>query len=195
MSLKNSRTTSDYMEWNMMLSLIRKLYKDGDYRMSLFIGCGSFFGLRVSDLRKLTWKALLESDTFVITEQKTSKRRVIKINSDFQNHIRKCFEALEIKDMEEPCFLSRKKVVYSIQRLNVKLKEIRAKYKLKIENFSSHSLRKTFGRKVYESSGEKAEIALVRLSELFNHSSVAITKVYLGIRQDELLETYDMLDF
>lgn len=195
MSLKNSRTTSDYMEWNMMLSLIRKLYKDGDYRMSLFIGCGAFFGLRVSDLRKLTWKTLLENDTFVITEQKTSKRRVIKINSDFQNHIRKCFEALEIKDMEEPCFLSRKKVIYSIQRLNVKLKEIKAKYKLKIENFSNHSLRKTFGRKVYESSGEKAEIALVRLSELFNHSSVAITKVYLGIRQDELLETYDMLDF
>lgn len=195
MSLKNSRTTSDYMEWNMMLSLIRKLYKDGDYRMSLFIGCGSFFGMRVSDLRKLTWKTLLENDTFVITEQKTSKRRVIKINSDFQSHIRKCFEALEIKDMEEPCFLSRKKVIYSIQRLNVKLKEIKAKYKLKIENFSNHSLRKTFGRKVYESSGEKAEIALVRLSELFNHSSVAITKVYLGIRQDELLETYEMLDF
>ena len=195
MSLKNSRTTSDYMEWNMMLSLIRKLYKDGDYRMSLFIGCGAFFGLRVSDLLKLKWKTLLEDDKFVITEQKTSKRRVIKINSDFQSHIRKCFEALRIKDMEEPCFLSRKKVVYSIQRLNVKLKEIKAKYKLKIENFSSHSLRKTFGRKVYESSGEKAEIALIRLSELFNHSSVAITKVYLGIRQDELLETYDMLDF
>ena len=195
MSLKNSRTTSDYMEWNMMLSLIRKLYKDGDFRMSLFIGCGCFFGLRVSDLRKLTWKTLLENDTFVITEQKTSKRRVIKINSDFQNHIHKCFVALEIKDIEEPCFLSRKKVVYSIQRLNVKLKEIKAKYKIKIENFSNHSLRKTFGRKVYESSGEKAEIALVRLSELFNHSSVAITKIYLGIRQEELLETYDMLEF
>lgn len=195
MSLKNSRTTSDYMEWNMMLSLIRKLYKDGDYRMSLFIGCGAFFGLRVSDLRKLTWKTLLEDDTFVITEQKTTKRRVIKINSDFQTHIRKCFDALEIQDMEEPCFLSRKRDVYTIQRLNVKLKEIKARYKLKIENFSSHSLRKTFGRKVYEASGEKAEIALVRLSELFNHSSVAITKVYLGIRQEELLETYDMLDF
>ena len=38
-------------------------------------------------------------------------------------------------------------------------------------------------------------MALVKLSELFNHSSVAITKIYLGIRQDELLEAYDMLDF
>ena len=29
--------TSDYMEWDVMLSLIRKLYRDGNYRMSLLI--------------------------------------------------------------------------------------------------------------------------------------------------------------
>jgi len=56
-------------------------------------------------------------------------------------------------------------------------------------------MRKTFGRKVFESAGEQAEVALVRLMELFNHSSVAITKRYLGIRQQELMATYDLLDF
>ena len=43
MSLKGTRTTADYIEWNTMLTLIRRLYKDGDYTMSLFIGCGCFF--------------------------------------------------------------------------------------------------------------------------------------------------------
>ena len=66
---------------------------------------------------------------------------------------------------------------------------------VKIDNFSCHSLRKAFGRKVFESSGENAQMALVKLSELFNHSSVAITKIYLGLREKELLETYDLLDF
>ena len=56
-------------------------------------------------------------------------------------------------------------------------------------------MRKTFGRKVFESSGENAIIALVRLSELFNHSNISVTKIYLGIREKELLETYDLLDF
>ena len=56
-------------------------------------------------------------------------------------------------------------------------------------------MRKTFGRKVFESAGENANLALARLSELFNHSNVSITKIYLGIRQDELLETYDLLEF
>ena len=195
MSVRNSHTTADYLEWNVMLNLIRKLYRDGDYRMSLFVGCGCFFGLRVSDLRKLTWGMLLNEDKFILNEQKTGKRRTIKINSDFQKHIQQCYNALEISDIDEACFLSRKNMVMSTQRINVRLKEIEKKYNIKIDNFSCHSLRKAFGRKVFESSGENAQMALVKLSELFNHSSVAITKIYLGLREKELLETYDLLDF
>ena len=40
-----------------------------------------------------------------------------------------------------------------------------------------------------------AELALVKLMELFNHSNVAITKRYLGLRQEEILQTYDCLSF
>lgn len=75
------------------------------------------------------------------------------------------------------------------------LKEVKRKYKLKIKNFSCHSLRKTFGRQVYNMNSENSELALVKLMELFNHSSVTITKRYLGLRQEELLNTYDCLSF
>ena len=81
------------------------------------------------------------------------------------------------------------------QRINVVFKEIKKRYNLKIEHFSTHTMRKTFGRKVFESAGENANMALMRLSELFNHSNVSITKIYLGLREQELLETYDLLDF
>lgn len=195
MSVRNTYRTSDYVEWDSMLTLIRRLYRDGDYRMSLLIGCGSFFGLRISDLLTLTWAMLLSDDKFTLNEKKTGKRRVVKINKDFQKHIRDCHDALNIQNDNEKCFLSRKKVVYSTQRINVLFKEIKEKYHLKVDHFSTHSMRKTFGRKVYQSAGNDAAIALMRLSELFNHSNVAITKVYLGLRQEELLETYDMLDF
>lgn len=187
--------TSDYMEWDVMLSLIRKLYRDGNYRMSLLIGCGSFFGLRISDILTLTWSMLLNDDKFTLNEKKTNKRRVVKINADFQQHIKQCHDALGIKNDNEKCFLSQKKVVYSTQRINVLFKEIKKKYNLKIEHFSTHTMRKTFGRKVFESAGENANMALMRLSELFNHSNVSVTKIYLGIREKELLETYDLLDF
>ena len=70
MSLKNSYVTSDYLEWDSMLSLVRKLYRDEEYRLSLLIGCGSFFGLRISDLLTLTWSMLLDNEKFVVTENR-----------------------------------------------------------------------------------------------------------------------------
>lgn len=94
-----------------------------------------------------------------------------------------------------PVFLSQKGTVFTIQRINVILKEAKKRYRLKVKNFSCHSLRKTFGRQVYTMNGENSELALVKLMELFNHSSVAITKRYLGLRQEEILETYDCLTF
>ena len=183
------------MEWDVMLSLIRKLYRDKNYRISLLIGCGCFFGLRISDILALTWEMLLSDNKFVLNEKKTGKRRVVKINADFQKHIQQCYKALNIKNDNEKCFISQKKTVFSTQRINVLLKQIKKQYNLKIEHFSTHTFRKTFGRKVYESSGENANMALIKLSEIFNHSNISITKIYLGIREKELLETYDLLDF
>lgn len=195
MSLKNSITTADYLPWDSMLNLVRRLYRDGDYRMSLLIGCGCFFGLRISDLLTLNWSMLLSGGTFIVTEKKTGKRRMIRINPTFADHIVKCFKSLQITDVADPCFLSRSNTIYSVQYLNRRFKDIKQKYGLKIDHFSTHSLRKTFGRKVVESAGTNAEMALIRLSELYNHRDVATTRRYLGLRQSELLETYDLLDF
>ena len=178
-----------------MLSLVRKLYHDKEYRLSLLIGCGSFFGLRISDLLTLTWSMLLDSHSFVIIEKKTGKRREIKVNNHFQKHIADCYTALNVTDKNEKCFVSRKKTVYSTQRINVLFKSIKSKYGLKVEHFSTHSMRKTFGRKVVEAAGENSEFALIKLSELFNHADVMTTRRYLGLRTQELLETYDMLNF
>ena len=195
MSLKNSYTTSDYLQWDSATTLVRKLYRDKNYRISLLIGCGIFFGLRISDLLRLTWNMLLNSEAkFVLIEKKTGKRREVKINKEFQKHIKDCYKALHIENMDEPCFLSTKRKPYSVQWINHVLKELKDHYNLKIKHFSTHSLRKTFGRKVFESS-DNAELALVKLMELFNHSSVSITKRYLGLRQEEILQTYDCLTF
>ena len=86
MSLKNSYTTSDCLQWDSATNLVRKLYRDKNYRISLLVGCGIFFGLRISDLLQLTWEMLLNKDArFTITEKKTSKRREVRINKEFQN--------------------------------------------------------------------------------------------------------------
>ena len=195
MSLKYSTTTADYLVWSDAMNLIRKLAKDGNYKMSLLIALGCFTGLRISDILALTWEQILNTEEFTITEKKTGKKRVLRLNPQLQQHIQECHENIQPLKDTSYILVSQKGTVFTIQRINVILKEIKKKYRLKVKNFSCHSLRKTFGRQVYNMNSENSELALVKLMELFNHSSVAITKRYLGLRQEEILETYDCLTF
>jgi integrase len=195
MSKKLSITTADYLEWNQAMNLIRNLYNDGNYKMSLLIACGSFWGIRISDLLAIKWVQVYNKDEFSITEKKTRKNREIKINAQLKRHISDCYEKINPRTFEEFIFTSQKGSVYSIQRINVILKDLKVRYNLKIKNFSSHSLRKCFGREIFNRSAENAELALVKLSQLFNHSNPAVTRRYLGISQKELMETYDVLSF
>ena len=195
MSLKYSNTTADFMEWNEAMNLIRKLAKDKNYKMSLLVALGCFTGLRISDILSLRWNQILHTEEFQIIEKKTGKKRIIRLNPQLQKHISECYGHIKPIGEKAPILVSQKGTVFSIQRINIILKEVKAKYKLKVKNFSCHSLRKTFGRQVYNMNSENSELALVKLMELFNHSSVAITKRYLGLRQEEILETYDCLSF
>ena len=195
MSLKYSTTTADYLVWSDAMNLIRKLAKDENYKMSLLIALGCFTGLRISDILALRWEQILSTEEFTIIEKKTGKKRVLRLNSQLQQHIRECYEHIQPIGLKAPILVSQKGTVFTIQRINVVLKEIKRKYRLKVKNFSCHSLRKTFGRQVYNMNSENSELALVKLMELFNHSSLAITKRYLGLRQEEILQTYDVLSF
>ena len=195
MSLKYSNTTADYLQWDEAMNLIRKLAKDGNYKMSLLIALGCFTGLRISDILALRWSQILHVSEFSVIEKKTGKKRTLRLNPQLQKHIAECYEQIEPIGTSAPILVSQKGTIFTIQRINVMLKEVKRRYHLRVGNFSCHSLRKTFGRQVYTMSGDSAELALVKLMELFNHSSIAITKRYLGLRQEEILETYDVLSF
>lgn len=197
MSAKHAYTTADYIPFDIATNLVRRLYRDGNYRMSLLIGCGIFFGLRISDLLSLRWYDILNRDSFVIWEQKTGKRREIRINKGFTGHIADCYQALHIRDVNQPCFLNRYGGVISIQRVNRAFKEIKVRYQVPAPHFSTHSLRKTWARRIYENENQqgKGEMALLKLSELMNHSAPNITRRYIGLRKEELGEVYDSLVF
>ena len=195
MSQKYSTTTADFLVWSDAMNLIRKLAKDNNYKMSLLIALGCFTGLRISDILALRWNQILGVDEFAIIEKKTGKKRTLRLNLQLQKHIQECYEHIQPIGMKAPILVSQKGTIFTIQAINRILKDIKKKYKVKIKNFSCHSLRKTFGRQVYNMNSENSELALVKLMELFNHSSVSITKRYLGLRQEEILETYDCLSF
>ena len=195
MSLRNTKTTADYIPWENAINTVHRLYKDKNYTMSLFIACGIFTGLRVTDLRALHWNQLLNGGVLTITEHKTKKERQIKLNPEFVEHVKQCYEAMGVKNTNEFCFLSQKKTVISIQWFNRLLKDVKKKYRLPCKNISCHALRKTMGRAIFEKSEENSEMALIKLSEVFGHSNTQITRRYLGLKTEEILSAYDLLSF
>ena len=199
MERKVSHPAADAMDWSEAISLIQRLTNDGRYRDSMLISVGCMLGLRVSDFTKLTWNDILSSDTIVLQEQKTGKTRKLRVNKALQQQTAMCYRKLKINDPGRYIFCSYQyygRRPISRMRVHQILKDIKTTYSIKSAKvFSSHSLRKTFGRRVWlnECKQGRGEQALELLKELFGHSNVLITKRYLGIREDEILALYDKL--
>ena len=194
MSLQGQRTTTSAMDWNDFRSLIAKLERDKEFKFCLLISIGCFTGLRIGDLLQLKFSQFENSDILTIREKKTGKARRIKINPDLRVIIERVKEKMGVTDSSQYIFINR----YSTKPIdqsyaNVRLKEIFKKYEIPIEgNISSHMFRKTLGNRVLKLNGYSNE-AVILLMELFSHSSPAITRRYLGLREKEILDIYDNL--
>lgn len=174
-------TGSTYLEFDTALNKGMKLIKEGRQKhFGLLIIVAINLGLRISDVLKLTF-GQLRNDSFHIIEGKTGKKRKLTVNHNIKNAL-KFFE-------DEPnnfyCFRSQKNSVYSTQQINRLMKQ----HFNGGRKYTSHSLRKAFGRRVWENDNG-SERSLIYLNELFNHVTIKQTKVYLGIRQDELDNIY-----
>jgi integrase len=192
MSLKGQRTTTSSLNWDDFRSLISKLERDQEYKYCLLIAIGVFTGLRISDLLQLRFSHFDNTEVMTIQEKKTGKKRRIKINPDLKAIIARVKEKMMPKNPDQFIFLNRYGTK-PIDRswINVNLKRIFRKYGIEIEgNISSHMFRKTLGNKVLRLNNYSNE-SVILLMELFSHSSPAITKKYLGIREKEIMDVYD----
>ena len=194
MSLLGQRTTTTSMDWDDFTSLISKLERDKEYKFCLLFTIGVFTGLRISDLLQLRFNQLENTDILTIQEIKTKKTRRIKINTDLREIVERVRCKIGVLDSSQFIFLNKygtKPIDKSY--VNVKLKEILKQYDIVVEgNASSHLFRKTLGNRVLRLNNYSNE-AVILLMELFGHSSPAITKKYLGIREKQILDVYDSL--
>ena len=62
MCLPFTCTTADAMDWDEAMDLVRNLYRDGNYTMSLLVATGCFTGLRVSDILSLRYSDLFSRE-------------------------------------------------------------------------------------------------------------------------------------
>lgn len=190
---KSKVTETTGMDWGEFLNLVQQLKKDKEYLFSLLISVGCYTGLRISDILNLRWEDVLGKQEVHIKEKKTSKIRLITINPGLAEIIefvhKKLTETERISDDSDLIFINRSGSKLSIQYVNRKLHRLFEYYEVSVPKPSSHTLRKTFGKAVYEKSG-KTDASLVLLSQIFKHSSTSVTRRYIGIQKEEIQNAY-----
>jgi integrase len=173
-----------------MIGLTLRLKKDKLYKDYLLITVGCYFGLRIGDLLSIKWVDVLSKEELVLTEQKTKKIRRITINPNVAQALDFCLQEQNVDSKfneNDFIFCNRWGGQLSVSYINKRLKFIFKKYNVVVRNASSHTLRKTFGKRIYEADN-KSERALVYLSEIFSHSSISTTRKYIGITQEAIAE-------
>lgn len=190
MAKKNQLTKSDYLSMDELKKLLDKLHKDKQYIWELYARVSFCTALRASDVLSLTWADILNKGALTKTEKKTGKTRRIPFNLHTQDRIYELYMLLKRPNPAELIFSNKHtKKPFTIQYINRLAKQWKEKYQLNIANFSTHTFRKTFGRFVYDSNQNKSE-SLVLLNSIFSHSSIDITKVYIGLRDDEIKSVF-----
>jgi integrase len=164
---------------------IRDLFKSKNERDWFLFSLGISTGLRISDLRTLKVIDVEDRTHILIKEQKTKKRKKIKLNESVREMVANYIEGMS---EDEYLFKSRQgnKPIGRNQCGNI----ISDAGKLVgIDSLGTHSMRKTFGYHHYQ---KHKNIAV--LMSIFNHSSQKVTMKYLGIEQDEMDATLDDFD-
>ena len=149
-------------------------------------------GRRICDIREKRVGDIMQPNMrfreyFVLKEQKTGKGASIRLNGE----IRKVLKTYIVQNKLQPDdYLFPGKggdAAISYQQVWRVFQE--AARQLGIENFGTHSLRKTWGYNAYTKT---KNIGL--LMKAFNHSSVEETLRYIGIDQDEEDELYSIIE-
>lgn len=180
-------TTSDYLTTDEIHRLIRYFKRLGNHQMGLLIEFGVKTLLRYSDLSRIRWSDVLGKETLLLNEKKTNKRREITLGVTLRERIETTYKELGNPSPEEVIFN------YSLQYVNRLLKEGGKDERIKNKNISSHSLRKSGSRFIWENNGHSDEY-LIKLSSILNHSSSSITRRYLGISREEIKDIYESFD-
>jgi len=172
-----------------------KVLEDDSPRNALLFRVGLNTILRIQDILDLKVKNIFHDDGrfrlyLSLFERKTRKTKSrlmknIKLNSLLRIAIKDYVEFFELS-LEDYIFFSMLDPDKNLDRVQAWRILKRAADKVGIENFGTHSMRKTLAWSIYK---QTKDISLVMI--MLNHNSPKTTLRYLGITQESIDNTYE----
>ena len=156
--------------------------------MALLIEFGFRTLLRYSDISRFTWSDVLNKDELVLNEKKTGKKRSIKIGSVLKSLLLEYYELIGHPNLDCTIF------TYSLRHTNRLLQFGSRFVGIRRKRVSTHSLRKSGARYLYDEN-HRSEDVFLKISMILNHSSTQVSRRYLGITKEEISDVYAGFDF
>lgn len=179
-SLSASRTTSPIQNPFVLLSVPGR---DG-----LFFAFGLFTGMRRSEICSLKWGDVLGQKEFTV-KTKRGKMRTFPLVNQFL--VDKIAEVYENQPLDYYIFtsLNGPNAPLTQKGVNDFIRKRYLEYGVLTDHASSHSLRKTAGRYVYEMEGVEAAC------NFLGHTNVETTMRYIGVTREQRIQTYKKIEY
>lgn len=158
------------------ISAIEDYLKNNNERNYILFLCGIALGLRISDILSLKVGDIANKDTINLIEKKTGKAKEIAISKKLKNAIKTYCKG---RDPKEYLIISRQGDNKPIGRDRAYRIIRNTAIMFGLDRIGTHSLRKSFGRKYYQKYED-----IEGLRKYFNHSTVSITRNYIGLEQE-----------
>lgn len=144
----------------------------------LLVALMLYTGRRFSDVCRMRWEDLRDGKIY-LKERKTGKYATVTINPRLQSILDRFSGSGYIL---HPAKFPGKQL--SIQGANHRLKTIAERHGIEAPKVSTHMLRKTFSRRVFELHG------ITILSHMLNHDSEKTTRRYIGLTDEAVSDVY-----
>lgn len=157
----------------------------GETRNYALVVMGINVPLRISDILKLKWENVYNFSVsdfrqhITVEEKKTGKTNKLILNDSTKEALRRLLEEEGIAEGQY-IYRSYPHSTEPLNRVSAYLIIRKAAENLGLEDVGCHSLRKTFGYHAWKSG-----VHLALIMAIYNHSSIEVTKRYLGIEQDD----------
>jgi len=172
---------------------INYFYQTGQMRNYVLATLCVHTALRISDILSLTCNQVYDFQnhrphkSITITEKKTGKTKIIALHKNIIAALKTYYSqaapgAPLIANPQTGKAITR---VQAYRLLRSAAEALRLRQRV-----SCHSLRKTFGYHAW-----KGGISPAVIMEIYNHSSLAVTRRYLGVTQDDINAVYVGLEF
>jgi len=187
------KTTEPIRNKHQVKQFISHYYKTGQIRNYVLATLCVHTALRISDILALTcnqvydFQAHRPYNSITIAEKKTGKVKTIALHKNIITALKIYYRQAT---PNAPLILNPQtgKAITRVQAYRL-LRSAAEAIHLS-QRVSCHSLRKTFGYHAW-----KGGVSPAVIMEIYNHSSLAVTRRYLGVSQDDKNAAYTGLNF